>query len=347
MRGAPGLHKVVPPPIRRHTMHTSSRRILLALLTGLIVAAPPAAEAQLGGFIKKKVGDRVADKVLGEDGNARTPKFSATVLEISGDRIDQVIRGLDAEVTARDAAMAPFRSYETARAAYERAQSEMTMCHQRASAAYDASAGNATMAMAASSSAAMTPAMMEFQQRLAALPDKEREALMARAEKAAAEVAAANDRGDTQTALRIGTAAKADLEKTVGMPLPAAAAPSPATQANISAVTQASERLQADMAKCGTSLPPHPVEPDGYANASGAVRDSVRAAATRASGLEPAQYAILRERLSAWLAVQNGRPAGSYVFAPTEVAALEARERDLRARETLLLGESQAGGWQF
>ena len=56
------------------------------------------------------------------------------------------------------------------------------------------------------------------------------------------------------------------------------------------------------------------------------MRDSVRAAVLRASGLEPAQYAILRERLSAWLAVQNGKPAGSYVFAAAEVEALEARE---------------------
>ena len=75
-------------------MHTSSRRILLAL-AGLILALPSAANAQLGGFIKKKVGDKVADKVagkvLGEDGgSAKAPKFSATVLEISEDRIDKV-----------------------------------------------------------------------------------------------------------------------------------------------------------------------------------------------------------------------------------------------------------------
>ena len=110
----------------------------------------------------------------------------------------------------------------------------------------------------------------------------------------------------------------------------------------------AQEKLQADMAKCGTTAPTAPVEPPGYGESvNEAVRDSVRAAALRASGLEPAQYAILRERMSAWLAVQNGRPAGSYVFTAAEVEALEARERDLRARESALLGENQAGGWQF
>lgn len=331
-------------------MHTSSRRILLALIAGLI-AIPAAADAQLGGFIKKKVGDKVADKVagkvLGDEGSSKAPKFSATVLEISGDRIEQVIRGLDAEASARDAAMAPFRSYETARAAYDRAESEMSACHQRASASYDGSAGSATMAMVAASSAAMTPEMMQFQQRLAALPEKEREALMARAEKAAKEMGAANDRGDTQTAMRIGNAMKADMEKTVGMPMPAAAAPSQASQADAAKIMAAQEKLQADMAKCGTTLPPRPVEPDGYGHTDAAVRDSVRAAAVRASGLEPGQYAVLRERLSAWLAIQNGRAAGSYAFAPAEVEALEARERDLRARESALLGENQAGGWQF
>jgi hypothetical protein len=333
-------------------MHTSSRRILLALLMGLIVATPAAAHAQLGGFIKKKVGDKVADKVAGrvlgeEQGSSRAPKFSANVLEINADRIGQVLRGLDAEGSARDAAMAPFRSYETARAAYERAISEMTTCHQRASAAYDASAGSATMALATSSSAAMTPAMMEFTQRMAALPEKDRDALEARMAKAAEDMAAANDRGDTQTAMRIGNAAKADMEKTVGVPMPAAAAPSASSQANAAKVMGAQEKLQSDMARCGTTAPTAPVEPPGYSNANAAVRDSVRAAAVRASGLEPAQYAILRERMSAWLAIQNGKSAGSYVFASGEIEALEARERDLRARESALLGETQAGGWQF
>lgn len=330
-------------------MHTSSRRILMALLAGLVTAIPSAAEAQLGGFIRKKVGDqvadRVADRVVGNDRAA--PKFSATVLEISGDRIDQVIRGLDAEVKARDETMAPFRSYESARAAYERAHTEMTMCHQRASAAYDASAGSATMAMATSASAAATPAMMEFTQRMMALPEKEREALMARMEKGAAEVAAANDRGDTATAMRIANAVNADVEKTVGMPMPKVAPPSASQQANAAKVMGAQEQMQADMAKCGTTLPVMPEPPAGYDNANAAVRDSVRVAAARASGLEPAQYAILRERLSAWLAIQNGKSAGSYVFAPAEIEALEARERDLRARESALLAENPAGGWQF
>lgn len=333
-------------------MHTSSRRILLALLTGCLVALPSPASAQLGGFIKKKVGDKVADKVagrvLGDDaGSGKAPKFSATVLEIDGDRIDQVLRGLDAEASARDAAMAPFRSYEAARTAYDRAVSEMSMCHQRASAAYDASAGSATMAMVTSSSAAMTPAMMEFTQRMAALPEKDRDALEARMEKAAEQMAAANDRGDTQAAMRIGNAMNADIEKTVGVPMPTVAAPSQASQANAAKVMASQEKLQADMAKCGTVAPTAPVEPPGYANANAAVRDSVRAAAVRASGLEPAQYAILRERLSAWLAVQNGRKPGSYLFAASEIEALEARERDLQARESALLGENQAGGWQF
>ena len=86
-------------------MHTSSRRILLALIAGAHVAAPSPASAQLGRIHQEKVGDKVADrvagKVLGEDaGSAKAPKFSATVLEISGERIDQVLRGLDAETSA-------------------------------------------------------------------------------------------------------------------------------------------------------------------------------------------------------------------------------------------------------
>ncbi|MBA3890402.1 MAG: hypothetical protein H0X64_07720, partial [Gemmatimonadaceae bacterium] len=89
----------------------------MALFAALATAVPASAGAQIGGFIKKKVGDKVADRVdkaLG-DPAAGGPKFSQNVLEITGDRIDQLIRGVDAESAAREAAMAPFRSYEAAR----------------------------------------------------------------------------------------------------------------------------------------------------------------------------------------------------------------------------------------
>ncbi|MBA3891430.1 MAG: hypothetical protein H0X64_12960 [Gemmatimonadaceae bacterium] len=192
--------------------------------------------------------------------------------------------------------------------------------------------------------AAANPAMAEFAQRMAALPDKDRDALMERAEKAADEMAAADARGDSQAALRIGNAAKADMERTVGMPMPVATVPAAASQANVTKLLGAQEKLQADMAKCGTSMPAPPVPPAGYADASKAVRDSGRVAATRASGLEPAQYSVLRERASAWLAVKSGKPANGYVFAPAEVEVLEARDRDLRGRAAALLGEPEAAG---
>ena len=90
-------------------MHTSSRFLRTVLAACALAAAivPGPAGAQIGGFIKKKVGDRIADKVLGEQQGS--PKFTETVLEIDGDRLDQLIRGIDAEVAARDAAMKPFK----------------------------------------------------------------------------------------------------------------------------------------------------------------------------------------------------------------------------------------------
>ena len=324
-------------------MHTSSRSLRTVLAACALAAAivPGPAGAQIGGFIKKKVGDRIADKVLGEQQGS--PKFTGTVLEIDGDRLDQLIRGIDAEVAARDAAMKPFSTYEAEKAAWERKQAEMVACHERAGAAYNAAAGG----FAARPMAAPDPAMIEFQRRMMALPEKDREALQERMQKTADAMDRATARGDTVEAARLALAGKADVERTVGMPMPVPSMQNQPSQSEIAKVTTGAERMQADMAKCGTTLPAPPTPPAGYANARELVRDSIKVAAVRASGLEEAQYAAMRERVTAWLAVRSGKPAAGYVFTREETAALEARAGELAAREKALLGEDLPAGWRI
>lgn len=322
-------------------MHTSSRSLRIALAACLLGAAPVAADAQLGGFIKKRVADKVADKVLGEQQGS--PKFTSTVLEIDGERLDQLIRGIDAEVAARDAAMKPFRAYEMERAAWERKQREMVACHERAGEAYNTAAGG----LAARSMGTADPAMMEFQRRMMALPEKDREALQARMQRTAEAMDRATARGDTLEAARIALAGKADMERTIGMPMPVASMQSRPSQSEIAKVASGAEKMQADMAKCGTTMPGAPTPPAGYENAQERVRDSIRVAAVGASGLEEAQYATMRERVTAWLAVRSGKAPAGYAFTKEETAALEARASDLTAREKALLGEDLPTGWRI
>ena len=130
-------------------MHTPRRSLRITFAACILAAVftPVQSGAQIGGFIKKRVADKIADKVLEQQGG---PKFTSTVLEIDASRLDQLVRGIDAEVAARDAAMKPFRTYEAEKAAWERKQAEMVACHERAGAAYNAAAaGFAARPMAA------------------------------------------------------------------------------------------------------------------------------------------------------------------------------------------------------
>ena len=71
-----------------------------AVLTGaaLLVLAPDAAHAQLGG-LKRRLGEKVGKAVLGEEsaGKSAAPAFSDRVLQIDDARFDQLLRGLKVE----------------------------------------------------------------------------------------------------------------------------------------------------------------------------------------------------------------------------------------------------------
>ena len=330
-------------------MHTPSRAVVLTVVAASLALIPAIAEGQIGGFIKKKVGEQVADKVLGGQQGSREPAFSDRILEIDADRLARFVRGIDAEVSAHQAAMAPFRDYEAKMTAHRKAVEEKARCEQEATAEYNT--------MAVGLAGRMTPGgapaagMTEFHQRLAALPEKERKALMERAEWFAKQIGEANDRGDTQSAMRIGAAAQADMEKTVGLPMPVPGAASAGggrvvSDADARRMEAISTKMEADLAKCPKSVPPEPDRPEGYGRSNYAQRDTIVAAAVRASGMTAPQFAMMRERVTGWLAQRASKP-GAYVFTASETATLEAREQELARREKAILGQHEGGGWRF
>ena len=335
-------------------MHTSSRPVsaaLAAALAAILALTPAPASAQLGGFIKKRAADAVADKVLGQQGNSREPKFSSTVLEINGERLDQLLRGVDAEVAAYESVMRPFRAYEDAVAARNAALAEQGRCQEQATAEYNRMATGIASRVAPGAAAGPTPEMQRFYEKMAALPEAERDALMKRAEKFADQMSAANDRGDTPTAMRIAAEAKADMERTVGAPMPtptASGGGARISEAESNRMEAVSKKMEQDVARCAAMrIPPEPERPEGYGQSIDGMRDTVRAAALTASGLTAAQYAVMRERAAVWIAIQGGKPAEQYKFTSGEEDALKARMSDLRAREKALLAEYQSASWRL
>lgn len=330
-------------------MHTPRRSVLLAVLAGAFALTPISAEAQLGGFIRKKVENKIADKVLGEQSAERrapAPKFDESVIEITDARLDQLLRGLAAEAQAYASASAAsaqakqqgaarrasydadMKAYEAAEREYERKAREVSQC-QMAGIGRAASA-----AMANPAAQKMAAAMMQ-------LPEAEREAFQARVEARQEKMQAAQDRGDQATSAKLAAEMDADMKKTLGVSM------ADMQQGGMQSGA-ATANFMADQQKCG-EMPTPPVRPEDPDGVTVSVRDSVQRAAYAASGMEPDQYTIMRERVSAWHAAKAKKrdSLGSYGFSDAELAVLEQRQADIKAREAELLAEGPERGWSF
>lgn len=329
-------------------MHTSRRSVLIALAAAAAMLLPAPADAQIGGFIKRRVENAVANKVLGEGSERRAPapKFDEQVLEITGARLDQLLRGVEAEEaalkSAREAEARAKQQGEARRAAYEAERRE----YDRKAAEHEVAARKymecqmGALGSGMRAAGAPSPAMTKVMQRMAALPDAEREALQERIEARQEQMQAAEARGDKATQARLAGEMDADLQKTAGISLADLQAASAQSSVGVAA-------LQAEGAKCGPEPVP-PVEPQDPTQVTIDVRDSVRTAAVKASGLGESQYSILRERVAAWLAgKEKKRPLGNYGFTDGELAVLDERHAALKARQRALLGEDRDNSWTF
>lgn len=91
------MRRLPPAPLRLATLAGAMALALASL--------PGTADAQFGIMdrAKRKVEEAAARKVVGERaGGERGPAFNDRVLEITGERVDQLVRGLKAEVVVRD-----------------------------------------------------------------------------------------------------------------------------------------------------------------------------------------------------------------------------------------------------
>lgn len=301
---------------------TALRRTLATLVLAVAVAPAPA-DAQIGGFIKKKVADRVADKVRGDGGDAKGAA-------ITDDAVRRLVASLDEESKWRDREEAPFRRYEAELAAYEREQRESQACMDRANGRADGAAR--TMAATQLGGSA---AMLEWAAKMDALPEDKREALEARQERMTERAEAALARGDTVAAGKIALEMRADMERTVGAKMPAGTL-TVEQQATMKRDMATVMRAQEEAMRCPQvtrAAPQRPASRDANA-------DSLRAAIVATSGLPAREYAVLRERVGAWAAVRAKGSHPTSGFSQEELAVLEEHEEALMKRRGVLLAEN-------
>jgi hypothetical protein len=107
----------------------------------------------------------------------------------------------------------------------------------------------------------------------------------------------------------------------------------PALRDSIEAVTARMKKTSEAMsAKCGEGPGPSP-----YDAMAGGEGDDAESLGAKAAGLSPEQYAVLRERVAAFVRSRDGR-TGRYAFAAGERAVLERRAGELAPYRALLGG---------
>ncbi|HET7456230.1 MAG TPA: hypothetical protein VFJ74_01160 [Gemmatimonadaceae bacterium] len=264
------------------------------------------------------------------------PTYSANLLEITNERIDQLFKGLDAErayavqrAKGADAATkkhdADMSAYEAKHAAYEKKIADINTRMTT----YQ----NCMMSNQGASSGGMLIAS-KMQEKLAGMNDAEREKFMARMQDLGQRGDAAEKRGDKKTMLAIMD-----------------------TVNTLMGLTEADRRAAAAGAKnhkdCGqppaemTNPSLMPVEPQPP-HESGSAEDAAQAAAdkagAKAAGLTVEQYGVLRERIAA-LVMYNGRPGPAWGFSENERNAVSTRRNEFNKYEDILGG--MAISWHF
>jgi hypothetical protein len=262
------------------------------------------------------------------------PTYTANLLEITNERIDQLFKGLDAQrayaqqrANGADAATrkhdADMRAYEAKKIAYDK---KMADINARMTAYQNCAMSN--------SGATSMPGMAKMQEKLAGMSDAEREKFMARMQDLGQRGDAAEKRGDKKTMMAI-----ADTVNT------------------LMGISEEDRRAAAAAAKnrkdCGqppaemTNPSLMPVEPQPP-HESGSRDDADQAAADKAgasaAGLTVAQYGLLRERIAA-LVLYNGRPGSAWGFSESERKAVSTRRSEFNKYEAMLGGSTI--NWRF
>ena len=269
------------------------RSLLFAALVGCALAAPEPAHAQFG-----KLGNKIAKKAgvvpAGPNEQVKTGKvsFDEHVLEITDERVSQLLKGLEAEklmaarVEKQDTEgierrnRAKEEAHAKQREAYDRKRETWEKCaepeQQKAEAESEAQA----------KSLDNPAAMQKLQERLKA----------------------AQAKGDMAEIRRI-----TDSVSKVGM------------QAASQAQNTSDEMTAAIRTKCGEP----PAEPADAAEPEPMLTfNDIRVAGIEASGLTDRQYAIMRERVHPFV-VSKGKTNSGMLYTDAEAQVLAARLGDL------------------
>jgi hypothetical protein len=259
-------------------------------------------------------------------------KFTEDVLEITEERVAQLVRGLDAEAAAKPAALRKFQAKVAANEEMERTFPAREAAWKKEYAAWEAKKAEHDRCLAG-----VDAKYSKEAEKLG----KESEAAGKQMEKAAGETfteertkklkemaeraQAAQARGDQKTALAIGDSLRTAMQDVMRI----AAMGNETTQRSM-AVSRESE---AAMKKCGT-VPEAPKQPErgGYVDGSEAQRE-VKQAGVKASGLTERQYDVLRERVETYVRL-NGRDGGGtqYIFSAGELETLAKHAEGLRGK---------------
>jgi hypothetical protein len=267
-------------------------------------------------------------------GAGGAPTFTDEVLEITEARMAALLRGMDAEVAARPAAERRFaaaqanraeaeRTYPARQAEYERrrwtwkkALERQEACEAPVRARYEKTAEQESK---------RSEALGER------MEDEMSDAKQARLESLADRMKAAEKRGDQAAVRAIADSVQREMQTFVAM-----------GQEGMQAskrLEATGEAMKAELARCPNPGPePKAPESPQHVGTEQAVAE-VEQAAAKASGLTAYQYAVMKERVEAYVAFlkrrPNARPRG---FTAGELAALDGARSTLQQHTLLTEG---------
>lgn len=282
-------------------MRSRTRGLLILSLFSTLIAAPAAAQ------FKPKLPklNPVAQKEAAA--TPRAPTFNERVLEITGERVDQLLKGYSAESAALASSE---KQLAAARAAYEeenRKHPARLKEHEKNHQAWQSCQDKVVKPAEAKAEKQMKQSQDE-------ITGGDQAAFDGKMEDVRRRMQAAQAAGNMEEVMRLADS----LQQNVGMKSGTAA-------------IQASSELQAAGSKCGAE--PQRPEPPTPPSSNTANLD---AAGSKAAGLTEEQYAILKERTQAAIG-EDGEvrvPSSSWAYSADELAVLEQRGTELHKAYT-------------
>ena len=272
---------------------------VLALLTA--VAAAPAV-AQFKPKLPKIGGVGGKAQTTAAQSTPRSPTFNDRVIEITDERIDALLAGYDAEISALDAAD---KKHGSVRTAYE----EQNRQHPARLREYEAKHKTWQQCQDTNVKPAEAKARREAEASQAQVTGGDQEDFERRMDEVAERIKAAQANGDMSEVMRLSDS----VSKAVGAPSAAAAG-------------KASNDLQAAAAKCGAEpARPQPPTPPTYPDLN------LDQAGATAAKMTPEQYAIMKERVR-YAVREEGKvevTSSMWAFSGDELTAMEKRGAEL------------------